>query len=672
MIFVLFIHQLKGLSEADGIYYNYHYFLLESLSTVKTIVLIFDLPQADLLQREIIQLALDMMHPSLPKNVRLYLLELVQTLLDECDQIPVDLVVDLLIPHLSISALSVSTNELSKIFVEDLLRQSAEKLQGPLAVHFSDQLAKLARADEPEAVLIRIGREAHDFAVTIACISATASLSIISLLEEELKVEAQEIRLQSIQALARIFTHHQQNYQIIARSPAIQGAWTNWLGRRNDKSPRCRSAWIRGAMSILGIAIKVPNHSVCDQLFPLIIERLQDPDEKVRLITVQSLSAEILPVSKGIPSSSGLVVAIADRCLDRKEEVQQASLALASDWLFSILSGSSNNDLAPLIQRLLQLPFSESRVHSIAFMGFLEKDIFVRMAREFPQFNQRAEKMVTLFTAAFDNEHAHSAYRALLRQKCQFLKAWTALLRLARLPDNALTDIHRAKVVQLCQFLAERISGVSELEANRALLSVMTLKDAQSDSFLLQMLIDLAEDRTDGNALNLMTRIEAHVKASTFLSISLKRVINAAILFGSLISLNTSLIGQLVIIPSAAPILQDILTDFPQLFANRTSELISNVISSNGSTPSLVSLSQYLSSSSDGVLKAIKACEHSILSDLDVILFKLLHPPVGCVDGNVNVFDPKASAASAQIILSLKRQDPSELIQVKLPFFSRF
>lgn len=654
MIFNLFLHQLKGISEPDGIYYNYHYFLLESLSTVKSVVLIFDLPQADILQREIIQMALDMMHPTLLKNVRLYLLELVQTLLDECDQVPVELVSELLVPHLSGS----SSNELTQAFVQDLVRQCADKLQGPLAIHFSEQLGRVARAQEPESVLTRLTRDIHEFAVNVAKVSISAASSILSLLEEELKVESQEIRLQSIQSLAQIFSHHQN------RINNLQGIWLNWIGRRSDKSSRCRTTWTRGALEILSATIRANNVNISDQIVPLIVERLQDPDEKVRLVAIQSISIELLPVIRSIPShTTELIEALTDRCLDRKEEVQSAALSLCSDWLFNLLSSGVSSDLNLLIKKLLQLPFSESRIHSIAFLGFLEREVFLRMAREFGDISVRAEKLTILLEAALSDERSHSAYRALLRHKNLFLKAWTGLLKLSRLPDASLTDIHRAKTVQVCQFLAEKIPGVPELEAQRALLSLPAIKNSHSDSILLQMMIDLAEGRVNESngplgALNLLSRIEAHVKASTSISLALKKVISAALPFGSQISLNTALIGQLTALPEAASssILQDLLAEFPQLFENRTVELISAVL--NGSSGSaVVALAQYLSNPNSS-----KSCDRSLLNDLDVILLNLLHPPLG-TEESVYKFEPKAIAAAAQILINLKRQSYSDLIQ---------
>lgn len=656
MIFNLFLHQLKGIAEPDGIYYNYHYFLLESLSTVKTVVLIFDLPRAELLQREIIQMALEMMHPSILKNVRLYLFELVQTIIDECDQVPVELISDLFVPYLVSENNKESHNELAKNFIHEVIKQCADKLQGPLAIYFSEQLSRVARAQESEAVLGKISREAHEYARNVAQLSISAASSILNLLEEELKVEAQEIRLQSIQVLGQIFTHYHQ------RLNNLPGLWSNWSGRRNDKSSRCRATWVRGALEILNSTIRANNLSISNQLISMIVERLQDPDEKVRLTTIQSISMELLPVVRSSQQCcmTDFIEALTDRCLDRKEDVQSAALTLCSDWLFNLLTSGTSSTIEILIKKLIQLPFTESRIHSISFLGFLEREVFVRMAREFPDVSVRAEKLTELLKGALSDERTHVAYRALLHHKSLFLKAWTGLIKFARLDESSLTDIHRAKYVQLCQFAGERIPGVPELEAQRALLTLPTLKNSQSESILLQMMIDLAEGRVSNeSALNLLSRIEAHLKASTSISLALKKVITAALPFGSQISLNTALIGTLTSLLDASMILQDVLAEFPQLFENRTVELISAVLN-GGSPSSIVALSQYLSNPTTSISSS---CDRQLLNSLDAILLNLLHPPLGSQEETYK-FEPKAIEAAAQILINIKRQNPVELVQV--------
>ncbi len=48
-IFDFFIRQLKGIGEVNSPYFSYCYYLLESLSTIKTVVLLTDIGAEDLI-----------------------------------------------------------------------------------------------------------------------------------------------------------------------------------------------------------------------------------------------------------------------------------------------------------------------------------------------------------------------------------------------------------------------------------------------------------------------------------------------------------------------------------------------------------------------------------------------------------------------------------------------
>ena len=485
-MFLLFLHQLKGVAEQDDPYYNYHYFLLESLSTVKSVVLVFDLPQGELIQRELIQMALDLMHPSLIKGVRLYLLELVQTLIEEADQLPLELVTETLLPALD------SSNSAQSAMISDLLKLCAEKLQAPLGIHFNDQLSRLARAEESETALAKIGKEAHDFAIKIASISPVAAASILQLLEQELKVEVVEVRQLAINAITKILLAAATQSQ--KQSPYLNSLRTAWMSRRNDKHFKCRLAWIRGAVELICAGSDEGSNALLEG----IQDRIEDSDERVRLALLNEFltSSESFSTIIKLPSFAQFIQSVADRCFDKREEVQSSAWLLTSDFLFAILRTTPQSPhLETLINYLLQLPFSESRIFIRAAMGFLEEGVFMRLAREYPRIEDRCEKLIVLLHSVYANpvKNAKSLHslQALFRRKSQFSKAWLGLLKIARIQQaKEANDMINAKAVQLAQFLAELVPGVGELEAQRSLISLHTLP-----SETIQLLIDLSESR---------------------------------------------------------------------------------------------------------------------------------------------------------------------------------
>ncbi len=90
-IFDFFVKQLLlGLKGADSSYYTQYYHLLESLSTVKSVVLICDLPQSEKLMTIVFRDFFEIVKRNLPKAVEMFLADILVALIDECQVLPVD------------------------------------------------------------------------------------------------------------------------------------------------------------------------------------------------------------------------------------------------------------------------------------------------------------------------------------------------------------------------------------------------------------------------------------------------------------------------------------------------------------------------------------------------------------------------------------------------------
>ena len=90
-IFQFFFRQLTtGLKGPDSPYYSEYYHLLESLSTVKSVVLVCDLPNSDELMVEIFRACFGMVRCNLAKKVELFMADILMALVDECQSLPQD------------------------------------------------------------------------------------------------------------------------------------------------------------------------------------------------------------------------------------------------------------------------------------------------------------------------------------------------------------------------------------------------------------------------------------------------------------------------------------------------------------------------------------------------------------------------------------------------------
>jgi sister-chromatid-cohesion protein PDS5 len=88
-IFQFFFRQLSnGLKGPESSYYTEYFHLLESLSTVKSVVLVCDLPSADELMAEIFRDFFALVRRDLAKKVELFLADILVALIDESQALP--------------------------------------------------------------------------------------------------------------------------------------------------------------------------------------------------------------------------------------------------------------------------------------------------------------------------------------------------------------------------------------------------------------------------------------------------------------------------------------------------------------------------------------------------------------------------------------------------------
>jgi sister chromatid cohesion protein PDS5 len=92
-IFSFFFRQLiAGLKGIDSPYYDEYFHLLESLSTVKSVVLVCDLQHADELMSSIFKDCFALVRRELAKKIELYLADILVALIDEAQTISQDVI----------------------------------------------------------------------------------------------------------------------------------------------------------------------------------------------------------------------------------------------------------------------------------------------------------------------------------------------------------------------------------------------------------------------------------------------------------------------------------------------------------------------------------------------------------------------------------------------------
>lgn len=91
-IFQFFFRQLStGLRGSEFPYYNEYFHLLESLSTVKSVVLVCDLPNSEELMVEIFKEIFALVRHDLSKKIELHMADILVALIDEATSLPYEL-----------------------------------------------------------------------------------------------------------------------------------------------------------------------------------------------------------------------------------------------------------------------------------------------------------------------------------------------------------------------------------------------------------------------------------------------------------------------------------------------------------------------------------------------------------------------------------------------------
>ncbi|CAE6457598.1 unnamed protein product [Rhizoctonia solani] len=342
-IFQFFFRQLStGLRGPDAPYYNEYFYLLESLASIKSIVLVCDIPAADELLCTIFRNIFDLVPMGLPKNVEMFMAEILVALIDECASLPSEVLEILLAQFLPARTRTDSPAYRLSIGV---CTRTADKLQRHVAQYFGDLLLQHTPDDQTSmpAEDVEELRTAHELVQRLAQAVAPLLLNVVPQLEEELRVTDQTIRSIATQTLGAIFGD--SNGAKLART--YPSTWTQWLLRRNDRVAAVRVIFVECAKDI------VSHHAeLKGDMEEALKGKFMDPDDKVRAAVCKLFSQIDYEAALHHVTKSQLEE-LAGRCLDRKAScpVVRHEAFKSIGRLYSLaFSEIENNDLAAVPQ----------------------------------------------------------------------------------------------------------------------------------------------------------------------------------------------------------------------------------------------------------------------------------------------------------------------------------
>nr|XP_018265446.1 uncharacterized protein I303_01812 [Kwoniella dejecticola CBS 10117]OBR87604.1 hypothetical protein I303_01812 [Kwoniella dejecticola CBS 10117] len=312
--------QTQSQRVTDIPYYTEYYHLIESLATIKSVVLVCDVPDSDTLMEGFFNGFMEIIRPDMNKTLIRYLRDILVALIEEASQLPQG-VMDCLISQFENYASKPEV--LSFQLTVDVCNQVADKLKRPIYAHFSEIQVEHGR--DPSANDIKKLTESHDLLLTIYKFCPDLLLNVVPLLEENLKVSDElTIRQLSVRTLGALFS---QRIGTEDPSKKYPSTWRAWLGRRVDKAFAVRLTWVEGTKGLL-----INHPEVRLELQAELRDRIVDSDERIRAAICRVIGSLDYETALHHISLDTLKT-IGERMSDKKSSVRsEAAGALAKLW----------------------------------------------------------------------------------------------------------------------------------------------------------------------------------------------------------------------------------------------------------------------------------------------------------------------------------------------------
>ncbi|KAI8836864.1 armadillo-type protein [Chytridium lagenaria] len=291
-IFEFFLKQINNISDTQGPYFENYFYLLESLSTVKSIVLVSDI-NAEELVTQIFHDFFVLVWPDMQKNLYGFMLDILQQLIEECPILHPE-VVDIIMN--AFSDKKTPENLPAYQLAVDLCKNAGDRLQRYVCHYFGDLFVSAAKEPVDKKEL----DATHQLIFEINAQAKDVLLNVIPLLEEELKFENYDVRLVATELLGKMIA---EPGSTLAKT--YPSTFRTWLERYSKNQPTL-----------------IAELSVCLE------EKMREPDDKIRVIAVKMFSHFDANVVAYLPHH--LLLQLGDRCKDKKASIRFEALGALS------------------------------------------------------------------------------------------------------------------------------------------------------------------------------------------------------------------------------------------------------------------------------------------------------------------------------------------------------
>lgn len=360
-IFECFAKQLKGLGDVEGTYYPQNYYLLESLATVESIVLIGDIEKGDGLILDVIRTFLDVVKDDQRrKNVEDHMIGIMIQIIQELPHVPAELLEVLLAQFMRVE----STKKHAFIrghaafeMAKAVFNACADRLQRNVCQYFTDIIFEATQehpTNEESADDIRL-QSAHNLVYELFLSAPSTLQNVIPQIESELHVENIQCRSLATECISLMLASV-HGEMLIKQYPST---YKSWAGRRNDKNAAIRTKWIEGIGLILPSSGSALRQGDVEKLcIDGLVTKLVDTDEKVRSAACQVIENLDYDTAK-TRLTTGVLRSFSDRCRDKKPSTQEAAfrhIGKLFDWAYDDIAAGDEvaiEKFGPFINHIL-------------------------------------------------------------------------------------------------------------------------------------------------------------------------------------------------------------------------------------------------------------------------------------------------------------------------------
>ncbi|KAJ3216246.1 hypothetical protein HDU67_009756 [Dinochytrium kinnereticum] len=564
--------RIHNITDTQGPFFENYFYLLESLSTVKSIVLVSDI-NAEELVTQIFRDFFDIVWPDMQKNLYGFILDILQQLIEECPVLNHE-VIEIIMK--SFSNKKTPENLPAFQLAVDLCKNAGDRLQRYVCQYFGDLFVSAAKEDVETSEF----EAAHNLILEINAHAKGVLLNVIPLLEEELRYEIVDIRLLATELLGKMIS---EPGSTLAKT--YPTTFRTWLERRNDKQIAIRIQWLEYCLEVFRNQPELI-HEVSIGLE----EKLQDPDDKVRFVAVKIFTHVDANMVSFI--TKDILLRLSDRCKDKKPLIRTEAIASLSR-LYKIMfdkmqeNAQVEDKVAWIPGHILETLFLDDAETKISVEKALVEDIFPVNMDDFA----RTERLLKIVSAL--NEKQYPAFLSVLDRQAQTIKAVKAFVEHSEKWNSGIMDTPdpsiETTINKLTQYLVARLPDPKKS-------SVHLLKFAKAnENRTYKLLASILDEKADYKTIlkcnkELYKRLEALGVMETF-SIILRRVsltilgrssipclLEAAREAKKVASETDNVKGEMR--STADTVIKDMASKLPGVFRSHMSELL-NVLETN-------------------------------------------------------------------------------------------